>query len=65
MKKEIIEVIKLIHSSKFTLKNIDEISEIVKKLFGDNQEYFHIIPLMMTQYFYQQVYLEKRSAEEV
>lgn len=36
MKKEIIEVIKLIHSSKFTLKNIDEISEIVKKLFGDN-----------------------------
>jgi hypothetical protein len=37
MKKEIIEIIKLINSSKFSLNNINEIYDIVKKLFGDNE----------------------------
>lgn len=47
------------------MTNIDTIYELVKKIFDDNEEYFHIVPQLFIQYFFKKVFVDKKPILEV
>ena len=53
MKNEVLEILKLLKEDQFELKNIDTIYHLAKKLFAENEEYFHILPQVFAQYAHQ------------
>lgn len=53
------------HVSEFKMDSIEGIYELVKRIFEDNEEYFHIVPQLFIQYFYRQVFINRRSILEV
>ena len=65
MKKEILEIVRLIQEDKFELLNIDRVYDLVKSLFAENEEYFHIVPQLFTQCFVVQAFQKKRSILDV
>jgi hypothetical protein len=65
MKKEILEIVRLIQEDKFELLNIDRVYDLVKSLFAENEEYFHIVPQLFTQYFVVQAFQKKRSILDI
>lgn len=47
------------------MTSIEHIYDLVKKIFEDNEEYFHIVPQLFIQYFYNNVLLKKRPILDV
>lgn len=43
---------RLVHKDKFSLKNIENIFASIKHLFHEDEAYFHIIPQLFIQYFW-------------
>ena len=64
-KKEILEIVQLVYGDQFELKSLPEISDNTRKLFFDNQEYFHILPLLFIQYFWNNATKKNRPIFEV
>ena len=56
---------KLLSEDKFELKLIEPIYRKVKQIFASNEEYFHIIPQVFIQYFWNKKINEKRPILEV
>ena len=58
-------VVNLIHEDKFELKNIDAIFAAVKHIFSDSEDYFHIIPQIFIQYFWNNAFAKGRPILEI
>lgn len=50
---------------KFELKNIDRLFNLIKHIFHDDEEYFHIIPQTFIQYFWNNVFKHNRPILDV
>lgn len=46
------EIVRLVHEDKFSLKNIEKVFESIKHLFHEDEAYFHIVPQLFIQYFW-------------
>jgi hypothetical protein len=57
--------VKLLSEDKFELKLIEPIYRKVKQIFASNEEYFHIIPQVFIQFFWNKKINEKRPILEV
>lgn len=55
----------LVAAEKFEMNSIETIYELVKKIFDDNEEYFHIVPQLFIQYFYKNVFVKKRPILDI
>lgn len=42
-----------------------EVSKLVKTVFEDNEDYFHIIPQIIARYYYQEAILKGKPVLEV
>lgn len=56
LKKEVLSIVRLTYEDQFTLKNIDQVYNLIKDIYGDNEEYFQILPELFVQYFYDNVF---------
>jgi len=57
--------VQLVAAEKFEMNSIETIYELVKKIFDDNEEYFHIVPQLFIQYFYKNVFVKKRPILDI
>jgi len=55
----------LLAEDKFQLNNIEHIFAQIKSVFTFNEEYFHIYPQILLQYFYENTLLKEISLLEV
>lgn len=65
LKPGVLAIIRLIYEDKFELKNIEQIFEKVKELLAEDEEDFHILPLLLIQYYEVNTIEKKRKAAEV
>lgn len=65
MKKQVIDVIKLLHQHQFHLAPLSDIAELVKTVFADNEDYFHILPQVIATNYYQEAILKGKPVLEV
>lgn len=56
---------RLVHDDQFELKSIDKVYDLVKDIFEDNEEYFHIVPELFIQYFYKNTFIKQRPILEI
>jgi hypothetical protein len=54
-----------VYEDKFELKNIDKVFELVKRLFHESEDYFHIIPQLFIQHFWKSGCIEKWPVLEI
>jgi uncharacterized protein (UPF0335 family) len=52
LRKEMLEIVRLVHEDKFELNSILEVYQNVERLFNYNEEYFHILPQLYIQHFW-------------
>lgn len=65
MKSEVLEIMRLSHQDKFELKSIDTIYHLLKKCFESNEEYFHILPQLFIQFFFNNAIKKQRPVADV
>lgn len=62
---EFLKIISIIFEDKFKLKKIDNIFETVHALFQFDEDYFHIVPQIFCQYFWNQKFVKKKTINEI
>ena len=60
LKPQVLEIVNILHEDQFGLGRAERIFELVKLIFHDDEEYFHIIPQAFIQYFYNSTFREGR-----
>lgn len=53
------------YNDKFELTTIDQIFNLVKNVFHEDEEYFHIIPQLFIQYFWKHAFKGKESIQNI
>ena len=59
LRHEVLEVVRLVSEEKFELGQMEEVYQHVKRLFFQNEEYFHILPQLFVQYFWNHTFAQK------
>lgn len=65
LKPEVLQIINLVHDDQFSLKSIDTIFGLIKHIFTDDEEYFHIIPQLFIQYFWNNTFSLNRPILDI
>lgn len=65
LKPATLEIVSLVGEDRFSLLNVDRVYDLIRVLFMDNEEYFHILPQLFMQYFYDNVLIKHRPVLEV
>jgi hypothetical protein len=58
-------LVNLIYEDRFELKRFEEIYDLIKHLFNEEEEYFHIIPQLLVHYFEENAFNKKRPYADV
>lgn len=65
LRKEIIEIVNLVHQDEFELNNNERLFTLVKELFAVSEDYFHIIPQLFIQYFWNNSINKKKPVLDI
>lgn len=65
LKAEVLQIVNLVFEDKFALLNIDKVFELVKHIFHDDEEYFHIIPQLFIQHFWNSNFVAKKPILDI